>query len=1075
MTFEQIMQSEGFVPNAEQRPVIESTKNTVVSAGAGAGKTAVLSWRFLRLVMEEGVKPEQILTLTFTKKAATEMKERIYTRLLKAKDSLPSGSLDSFRYATISTLDSFCAQIVRSDCTSYGIARDFANISDDDLSEMTSRLAKRFIADDENAEERAVLSKLFMPNSVMQSFFDLIAEKSSITEDYDAEKITTSLMESLRLLYQNRRNFLFQKFDELENLPIKGKFAETYQRLRLCLENESFAEGDYFRLTGVKDQDIKDLVANELNPIIGKNSNFVLLQNVVKSDVKVSILQRAVQKFVSMLNSEKRRLGALTFNDVQSLAVDILCKNLDLRQVFKEKFRFIMIDEFQDNNSVQRDLLFLLSERNSIRGQAGQIPTIQDLESEKLFFVGDEKQSIYSFRGADVSVFRNLQNDISQNGLDLSLNTNYRSQKKLIRHFNDVFNKVLIDTGKAYYARYEEIQPGRPADNTNSHIILAVYNRGNIPDPDMNSNLLEAEAIGNYCYRALNTDDFLVDGKRPKPEDIAILFRAASNQMNIEKALKRRGIEYQIVETRSLMLEAVASDFYCLLNYILYPEDTRSLIAVLKSPFCGLCEQSLQNLFVGNLPVLPLDADRYQLFLTFLEKVKQNAFRLSISQLLELILVEGGYKAYLSSNDDRETFQEHFEYLFSYAISYDSENKSLTDYVRFLRNHLGQSEKLPETSVLHGNKTGVQIMTIHKSKGLEFKIVLYVGIGTGVRGDAAPYVFSYQGNLISTEQKALYNILDDDRKDREEAELRRLMYVAMTRAKDHLILIGGYKVLSSGEVKSERVLNWYAQAIGADLENCTSENPDVEICDISQTPRDFGSRSVIRTFTFPPAFSDFAVKRHRLSVTALERLTSSPISSEEVVLGIDEIFSDVVSNKATLTKLYDVDNLISEKSLQDEFGTLCHQVLEETLRNGSADDIQCTICESESENQKLLSQAKAFANTFLESPLYKTLILGNPTLEELRFYTNMEELPDVAIEGVIDLLVMGKTYNLVIDYKTDVLRDPEKHKLQVLSYVKVAEDLYHKPCFGLLFYLRDGSIGPIWDHFGKSVQLSTSL
>ena len=107
MTFEQIMQSENFTPNAEQRPVIESVRNTVVSAGAGAGKTAVLSWRFLRLVMEQNVKPEQILTLTFTKKAANEMRQRIYHRLLKAKGSLPSDALDSFRNATIATLDSF--------------------------------------------------------------------------------------------------------------------------------------------------------------------------------------------------------------------------------------------------------------------------------------------------------------------------------------------------------------------------------------------------------------------------------------------------------------------------------------------------------------------------------------------------------------------------------------------------------------------------------------------------------------------------------------------------------------------------------------------------------------------------------------------------------------------------------------------------------------------------------------------------------------------------------------------------------------------------------------------------------
>ncbi|MBP5161478.1 MAG: UvrD-helicase domain-containing protein, partial [Spirochaetales bacterium] len=126
------MQKENFFPNEELRPVIESSVNTVVSAGAGAGKTAVLSWRFLRLVMEGGLRPEEILTLTFTKKAASEMRERIYRRLLQAMDSLPADTFESFSRATISTLDSFCAQIVRSDCISRGLPRDITVISDND-------------------------------------------------------------------------------------------------------------------------------------------------------------------------------------------------------------------------------------------------------------------------------------------------------------------------------------------------------------------------------------------------------------------------------------------------------------------------------------------------------------------------------------------------------------------------------------------------------------------------------------------------------------------------------------------------------------------------------------------------------------------------------------------------------------------------------------------------------------------------------------------------------------------------------------------------------------------------------
>ena len=215
-----------------------------------------------------------------------------------------------------------------------------------------------------------------------------------------------------------------------------------------------------------------------------------------------------------------------------------------------------------------------------------------------------------------------------------------------------------------YSARYNPILEGRGADGTESRIILSVYDRSSIDDEDLDSGSLEAEAIGDYCVRILKTDEFLVNGKRPRPEDVAIIFRSSSNQMNIEKALKRRGIEYQIAEARSLMLDAVSSDFYCLLNQVLYPEDTRSLVALLKSPFCGLCEESIHNVMVKNADVLPSDSERYQAFKSFMETVRKSAFRLDLASLLEMIYIHGGYMAYLKSNDDRQTFLEHYEYLF---------------------------------------------------------------------------------------------------------------------------------------------------------------------------------------------------------------------------------------------------------------------------------------------------------------------------------------------------------------------------------------------------------------------------
>lgn len=1047
MTFEQIMKQENFTPNAEQRPVIESSVNTVVSAGAGAGKTAVLSWRFLRLVMECSIKPEEILTLTFTKKAASEMRERIYKRLLEARESLGPDTFESFSRANISTLDSFCAQIVRSDCVSYGLPRDIAIISDDDLEDFSQRLAMRFLDDPENGPETEMIASLFMPSDLMGRFFSLIARSTSLVGDYDAKRITERFLEHVRNRYEDRMEQIGKLLDELGNLNLKGKFVEQYVYIRQLYQQRAFAEGDYFRLTGVKDEEVKEIV-HLLDPLMGKKSGLVMLQNLAETDGgEISLLQIGVQKYATMLNDEKKRQGMLTFRDMSDLAVRILRDNLKLRTVFKKKFRQIMVDEFQDNNMSQRDLVFLLAEKED-RGVPGRIPGIDDLDPSKLFFVGDEKQSIYRFRGADVSVFRSLQKDISENGKALELSTNYRSQSKLIDHFNSVFAKILANDGRPFDARFSPIRAGRTPDGTESRIIFGVYDRNLIEDDELKDGVLEAEAIGDYCNRILNTDEFLVDGRRPEANEVAILFGKASNQMNIEKALKKRGIDYQISEARSLMLEAVASDFYCLINCILYPEDTRSRIALLKSPFCGLCEKSIESVISGEGEVLEIDRERYTAFRTFFDSLEAEAFSMSISSLLERIYIEGGYKAYLFRNADSLSFEEHFDYLYSYAVRYDAEGRSLADYGRFLRNRLGSSSKLPEINVLHARKNGVQIMTVHKSKGLEFKVVIYANIGSASDNDKSAYVFNYDGDLVASEDLGIQKLLEEDSKEKEEAETRRLMYVAMTRAKDHLIVVGGY-----AQDRMTNVFSWYKDAIGADLFSHTCAMDGVEIEDLINTQR-FSGNAAGQTPVIVPRtdFTEFRTRTTRIGVTGLEK---------------DEAENDGPISGIPLPN-FDVDAIIEQSNLNDRFGTLCHEALELLVKKGNMDELQCHLVESEKANAALLNRAKSFARSFLESSFFEEFVKGHKTQTEVRFYTGSKELGDVVVEGVIDLLVEGKDYNLVVDYKTDRFKAPQIHKRQIVTYVKIAEQLYKKNCYGVLYYLRDVSLGEFWDSEGNA-------
>lgn len=1015
MKFEEIMAREGFIPNEEQRKVIETTANTVVAAGAGTGKTEVLSWRFLRLVMEKGVSPDQILTITFTRKAANEMRMRIYARLLQAKDSLPEDCLKRFTNAEITTMDSFWASVAKSDLISYGLARDITVLDDKASEEITLRLARKFL---NNPALATPLGCCMMPSEVEEGFFRIIADNVSVTGNYNAASITAAFMASVTEEYRRRREIIASAFAALSSLELSPKFKETLDAAADAFEKEQLTEDLYLSRPCASAREI----VNEIKPIFGKGSGYCALQDLVKNGSSSSDLQVCVEEFASMLIAEKKRLGALSFNDISDLALATLRDNLEIRKIFSRRYKYVMVDEFQDNNRKQKDLLYLLADERFEPG----VPTTAEIAKEKLFFVGDEKQSIYRFRGADVSVFRKLQEEIGMEGCNLPLSTNYRSEPALIDHFNSVFSNVLSSAENSYDARYSEIRAGRKPCGFEPKVIFGVVKKGdNLAD---SADVIEAEAVGNYCTRMLESDEFLVPDRktgalrRPLPSEIGILLRSTGNQLNIEKALKKRGISYQVTDNKSLMFDAVASDFYVLINSILYPEDRKSLVALLRSPFCGLTEKEILE---GKYE----DSARYSAFSAFFNSVREAAFRLTVPELLEKIYICGGYRDYLAAHSE---FTEHYEYLFSYASDMDAAGKGLTDFALFLRTYLGTNEgKMPETVVLHREKTGVQIMTVHKSKGLDFPIVIFADTGRDTPNSKGKYVFNYNGNLVASRNRKILSILESEESSKEEAELRRVMYVAFTRARTHLVTTGTYGLTKENDISAGPIFRWYADAIDADLEKLSCAAP-VKLEKLNETAVMSAERSSVSSARIPDASGEFVSKPHRISVS---ELSDSSVSDSGIRLPESA-----------------ADEIITELGLQDGFGTLCHKVLEELIGKGSYEGVECGLCEKSTDNEVLLKQARGFADSFINSDFYKEFVAGRRCEEEVRYYAPCSD--SCAVEGVIDLIVFGEKENLVVDYKTDRVKNPEAHRSQLTSYISAAEDIYGKPCRGALFYLR---------------------
>ena len=1034
--------------NAEQTAAIMSDVNTVVCAGAGSGKTTVLSLRFLRLLFEGKAKADEILTLTFTRKAALEMSERIKS-LVNSCSEISQENRELLSLASISTLDSFNSSIVRLDAARYGLARDFSVEDSLARDDKVRRLAASFMAENANRKECLALSRIFSPVTLISSFFAVIDANVVMCGNYDADAITQWLHSDIRGIYDKIKD---RALSLLSFIAREGKEKNRDAALKLieCVScDRAPDESAKFSKTGEKMAgEAVDEWRNELA------DRYEGLRSYLFSDGE-DILQSALCKFATMLIEEKRRTSSLSFDDISHLAVDILKNNGNVRNYFKNRYKYIMIDEFQDNNSLQKDLLFLLSEKRELCN-LNRIPSVDELESHKLFFVGDEKQSIYRFRGADVSVFRKLQDEItSHGGASLKLSKNYRSTPVLISHFNSIFERVFSSSDDDYKARFEETLPGRDIDSSSS-VVLLTADRDSLDTSEKSANETEAEAVASLIYRMLSTDDFLIDGHRPCESDIALLFAKSSYQVAYELALKRRGIKYQVSVSKSLMQQAVSSDFYSLLQYALYDDDRIALASLLRSPFARVSDSGAAMILSGRNDALD-DADRrnYEAFSVFMENVRDRLFTLTLSSLISYVYYEGGYYAYLQIDDNHKSFEEHYEYLFSYAVSYENAGLCFTDYLAFLRSSLGSRERLDEVSVLHEKREGVQIMTVHSAKGLEFPIVITASAALRDKPVEGSCVFSYKGRLVATQNRELAKILEEDARERAEAESRRLLYVALTRAERHLVVSGTYKKNRDGKLSplNGSFFNSYLEAAGFDAESGSCSLAGMSVLDTAEL-----------------ASSQCAqVQDDHSSLAALEKAAATyvekPFVSKPLTIRPSEIADGCENEESVMLEAFPSDFLYADEETS-VFGTAIHSYLE------------CTLCGMDTESvfsQEFFSSAQirndlvAMADNFLTSGFCRKIREYEYECE-YRFFSYSSE-HDAVWEGVMDLVVDMNDKILIVDYKSDRYKSENRHKAQIMTYIECAEKLFHKPCYGTLFYLREKSNSVIWDRNGNAVEL----
>lgn len=852
-----------FKPTPEQEKAINFNGNILVSAAAGSGKTAVLVERVVsRLCSEnDGISADRLLIVTFTNAAAAEMRYRIEKRL----DEIIAENPDNVALlvqkhllssAKICTIDSFCIDLVRENFEKLGIAPDFKISDGASLSAIDKKVLFKII--NRYLEEK---------NQVFYKLLDIVG--AEYDEGNFADFVLRLYNYSCQLPFQENwfnslsepykqgfcRDNLWYKYAFLNAQKVLGDVIASLKNAKELLEVSEKAYSSYYpcfaeaeemlsKLLEIAKENDWDIFFNELNNFslpslpairgvgdifeisaakdIYKSGTTKALEGIqklfyadsdfikgqfIKLREPICLLTDILKEFKDNLFEAYTEINTYTFHNTEHLALSLLCEESDGETRIKaeaeellNRFDEVMVDEYQDTNDLQDKLFYVLSNRES-----------------KLFVVGDVKQSIYGFRGANPTNFllkKNrytpVDNANENEAKKIILGNNFRCKPEVCDFVNFFFERFMTEcTGEIIYNQEECLIPAATYPKTDEiptefHLIASKGSK-------LSSMELEAEHIADYINSVMSSgavikaDDTLL--RDAKYSDFTILLRSAkTNAPIIAETLKKRGIPVSY-NSEDYLETIEISTFLSLLKVIDNPRSDIDLLTVMMSPIFSFTPEEMAEFRInerkGDIYSTVINAAnngnrKAENFLKTLESYRMLAITNTLPKLISLLLLKTDYLDIVSAFNDGDKRRNNLLILSGYAEQLSSNgNSSISGFLK-------QIEKLSSGLRAAGTSTGgdsVKIMSIHASKGLQFPVCVIAGIGSLFNDNEAheSCLFSTELGLgikyFDEEDKTKYTtigrevILNKARAERLEEELR-LLYVAMTRTQDKLVFTG---------------------------------------------------------------------------------------------------------------------------------------------------------------------------------------------------------------------------------------------------------------------------------------------
>jgi ATP-dependent helicase/nuclease subunit A len=835
-----------FVDRRARMIAADPTVNVAVEASAGTGKTRVLVDRYVRLVAE-GVSPRHILAITFTRKAAGEMKSRIVDEL-RGREDLWAQIRSRLFEIHITTIDAFCLGLLREFPLEAGLDPDVELIDqvdaerllEDAIDDVESEARRGSVADYRflvarfgDAALRRGARDFLRSRLVKADLLDRYVERGLHT-DIDPRSSLRRFSESMERAFSGDRgltSFLDSGPDEDGRERSRGFRALAFA-LERAMSPDRIGPADVEEVAGyfltksgdprrrvhasVSREMFRDQEAYEdhrnrivaLAPSIARAYRQWLRE---KDAYAVRQLHRFYRATADRFARSKRARSGLDFTDILLTAVQLLERRGEFSQSrfrLESRYHHLLIDEFQDTNEVQWRLVRALIEswgegsglvQESILAEQAAGTGEGHVREPSLFLVGDRKQSIYGFRDARVEVFetaaRHLLRIRQGGGRRLTLRHSFRASGELLRFQNEVFSelpKVRSDLDWSFQYRDEDHFPVVDSDSKSRPVAVASAR-----------DLGEAAAsVADEIVRVLEEE-----GRRPK--DVAILFRSRTSYRAYEKALAARSVPTYVYRGLGFFDSHEVRDIQALVRFLAEPTSALRAAELARSRFVALSDTALariasartfepgtaiQSVFLGvgaeieTTPPLPsVDRSRLERARRFVPSWAERVDRQSPSELIERAIDESDYARWF--RDDDQSWENLKKIL---ELVRRAENRGFLTMSR-LSEYLAKASTEEDSPAILEAVDAVNLMTIHASKGLEFDTVCVVNLHQNTRQDTSlPRVRELADGRVEVNAVRVGGPEEDAQRESEpnrvEEEEKRLLYVAFTRARRNLVL-----------------------------------------------------------------------------------------------------------------------------------------------------------------------------------------------------------------------------------------------------------------------------------------------